>query len=176
MLTLGRKSSGWLVASLVLLPGPVWATGLVSVAEAHWAASVDRASGNFLSPLRQANARHPLYLWTRLTGNAAAIEVLRSERKLPIRHCWTSSVAGLRLPQPLEDTPLEAIKLDIDEHDSAIVKGLQREVDARGFFDWRTWSEKQNIYAGLWIVSVQYADGTAVMCGGVPCRYTIAVK
>ncbi len=171
-----RIASRALLASLLLAALPARAIDLVSVDEVAWASAVDRASGEYTpAPARGGSARRPLYFWTRLTGKGDAIERLRTEGKLPIRHCWTSSVAGVRLVEPDSATPVEAIKLDIDRN-GALVGALQRELDTRGFFDWRTWSGKRHLHAGLWSVAVQYADGTPVLCAGKPCQYTIELQ
>lgn len=118
----------------------------------------------------------PLYLWTRLRGDAAALDALRAGGKLPIRHEWVKYVG----PDPDIDTLRPTDEIDVGGVREAVIETVAAELSQRGFFDWRTWSRKQNLSPGTHAVRVVYADGSPVTCriDGVaarPCVFRIRV-
>jgi hypothetical protein len=120
------------------------------------------------------------YFWTSLSANAATLEALRQEGKLPIQHAWRRYVGSVVLesadPRKLEgDIPL-------DLGTTALADKLQYEVDhtRTHSFTWRTWSQKGALTTGSWYVFLKYADGKPVICQvingvGVPCVYHLEV-
>jgi hypothetical protein len=121
------------------------------------------------------------YFWTLLSANAAILEALRAQGKLPIRHTWLRTVG----PVLLERNDLAKLGDDIslDLGTAALAEKLQYEVDhsPNGTFTWRTWSQRGRLRAGTWTVFLKYADGSPVLCqvvngAGIPCAYHLEVR
>jgi hypothetical protein len=130
---------------------------LLTVEEVRWTNVV--SDGQYAESYDTTAPVQPLYLWMRAAGSAATLEHLRAAGKLPIRHLWFKATgAALRYEQSTD-----VINLDIGSPE--VLKPLTRELDNRGFFDWRTWSMKEHMSQGWWLVKLQYADGTPVLCG-----------
>ncbi|MES1153011.1 MAG: hypothetical protein ABUL54_14000 [Dongia sp.] len=120
------------------------------------------------------------YFWTLLLANAATLDQLRHEGKLPIQHAWRRYVGSVVLesadPRKLEgDIPL-------DLGTAALADRLQYEIDhtPTHSFTWRTWSRKGTLTPGSWYMFLKYADGKPVICdvvngAGVPCVYHLEV-
>lgn len=147
---------------------------VIEITEAVWTDQVSSADKQYAARYgKSVPLREPLYFWTRVKGHAEALERLRTEGKLPIRHEWLKLLG----PEWIYDNtgePLDAIALSVGRDDQ--LAQLQLELQNRSFFDWRTWSKKDNITRGWWRVSVKYANGEDVLCGSKPCRYMIEVK
>jgi hypothetical protein len=138
---------------------------------------VDREPGTRIT--RTAPGDQP-YFWTSISANAATLDLLRQQGKLPIQHAWRRYVGSVVLesadPKKLEgDIPL-------DLGTSALADKLQYEVDhtPTHSFTWRTWSQKGILTPGSWYVFLKYADGKPVICQvingtGVPCVYHLEV-
>jgi len=116
----------------------------------------------------------PLYLWMRLKGSNWALQRLHEAGKLPLYHKWfRHSIVGVSSEGVTE--AIDSIK--IPAGNVQLINQLGREIDARGYFDWRTWSMKENVKRGKWVVKVMYADGAPVLCeGDKPCVYEIVVQ
>jgi hypothetical protein len=121
------------------------------------------------------------YFWTLLSANAATLDALRRQGKLPIMHAWRRYVG----PVVLENADTGQLEGDIplDLGTTALADRLQYEVDhtPRRAFTWRTWSRKGALTPGVWSVFVKYSDGTPVLCRvingvGIPCVYRLAVR
>lgn len=125
---------------------------------------VDRLGGT--APLR------PLTLWTMIHADKVALEILRKEFKLPIRHRWTRAVGTV--PEQSTETVIDEIPLGVGSVET--FAKLAQEVTQVGHFSWRTWSEKRNLRPGKWIVSLHYRNGDPVYCGAFPCKYFITVS
>lgn len=147
----------------------------LEVAEAAWAvgvrdlAYVARIDG-------AADVRRPLYFWTRLKADAAALAELQARGQLPIRHRWIRYVG----PEPDFQTVRPTDEIAVGAAAAPLIERLRGEVRARGFFDWRTWSVKRNLRTGSWLVELVYQDGQPVLCASSvgatePCRYRISV-
>ena len=146
---------------------------LVTVDAHAFTDAVDRTTRNFGRRYEKiAPGRAPIVLWTRLVGFPAALERLRAEAKLPIQHQWYWSSGIIVDGQELSLEHAMALGAGSGER----MEDLEREVSRRGYFDWRTWSKKNDIFPGHWTVDVVYADGTPVDCGGKPCEYSIDVR
>ncbi|HVZ02736.1 MAG TPA: hypothetical protein VHA35_24725 [Dongiaceae bacterium] len=156
------------------------ATPHIAVADAAFTPSVgpDRQPSQRLSRVTPGAAP---YFWTLLSANAATLDQLKANGKLPIRHAWRRYVGSVALekadPRRLEgDIPL-------DLGTAALADKLQYEIDhsPRHEFTWRTWSQKGALTAGSWSVFLKYADGTPVICqvvngADVPCVYRLEVR
>lgn len=115
----------------------------------------------------------PLYLWMRIRGGQAALDRLEADGRLPIYHQWfRDAIYGTSAEGA--SAMIDNIKLEAGRRE--ILGSLQREVDRRGYFDWRTWSRKDNIRRGNWRVRVVYGDNRPVLCGGKPCEFVIHVR
>ena len=115
----------------------------------------------------------PLYLWMRVKGSKWALQRLQNAGKLPIHHQWfRHTIIGVD-PEGITQM-IETIK--VSAGDSELSDKLQTEIEHHGYFDWRTWSMKENIRSGKWVVKVFYDDGSAVLCAdGRACEYKISV-
>ena len=148
----------------------------VEIAESVWTSSVEnlqytnRIEDGAIVPVA------PICFWTRMRGTQEALDQLRAEHKLPIRHRWVRYVGY----EPNIDSlaPTDEITLGVGA--SRLVSKLRREVANRGWFDWRTWSMKEHLTPGKWQVSVVYRNGEPVLCSSdgavpTPCRFFINV-
>jgi len=141
------------------------------------------AVGDDRQPTQRVNkvaAGDQPYFWTLLSANAATLDQLRQQGKLPIQHAWRRYVGSVALesadPKKLEgDIPL-------DLGTTALADRLQYEIDhtPNHSFNWRTWSQKGTLTPGSWYVFLKYADGKPVICdvvngAGVPCVYHLEV-
>lgn len=150
---------------------------LVEIAEVRWTRAVDPLTRQPGAALATAPARTPLTLWMRLRAGEAGLARLAADGRLPLRHRWFresfGGVSAEGLSEMTDSIVLEAGKREL-------LGRLRREVEARGSFDWRTWSGKARPGPGRWSVAVVYADNTPVLCRGEgapqPCRYAITVK
>ncbi|RJX27363.1 MAG: hypothetical protein C4531_13865 [Desulfurivibrio sp.] len=116
----------------------------------------------------------PLYLWMKVKGSNWALQRLQEAGKLPIYHQWfRHSIIGVSA----EGVTTMIDNIMIPAGDPALAGQLETEISSRGFFDWRTWSMKDHIRQGKWVVKVVYADGTPVLCeGNKACEYAISVR
>ena len=116
----------------------------------------------------------PLCLWMRLKGSKWALQRLHNAGKLPIYHQWfRHSIFGVSAEGVTE--AIDHIK--IPAGNVRLMDQLGREIEVRGYFDWRTWSMKENVRRGKWVVKVVYADGEPVLCAGdKACAYEIVVQ
>ncbi|MBM4268238.1 MAG: DUF2914 domain-containing protein [Deltaproteobacteria bacterium] len=103
----------------------------------------------------------PVSLWMRLEGSEGALDRLRREGRLPIFHKWYFQT-GTDLDFEGTTDPIDFIDLDVGRKDR--VPELKLEDGERGYFDWRTWSVKQNTHPGSWLVEVVDAKDDPVPC------------
>jgi hypothetical protein len=170
------------VVQFFILCGCVWGmfpAGVVraddarlTVEKAVWTNGVEaRSHGAVYS---NAAPVAPLYLWMKVTGSEWALQRLQEAGKLPIYHQWFRySVIGASSEGVTE--MIDNIKIPAGSQ--SLVGALETELSRRGFFDWTTWSMKENIRRGKWVVKVVYADGSPVMCEGEKaCQYEILVR
>jgi hypothetical protein len=112
----------------------------------------------------------PVYLWVRLRGGADALAMLERGEDIVIRHKWIRYVG----PNPLIETVEAEEEIPAGSIDPAFLTKLRREVESRGYFDWRTWTYKQRVLPTRYSVKVidraflaipcRAADGTAARC------------
>lgn len=163
---------GLAVASRLMGPGPAAADDLIEIASHEWTDQVteDRQHGRAFTETAPVA---PLNLWMLVKASPGALKALAERGKLPIFHQWFRlAIAGTSAEGATE--MIDSIALDAGRPD--LLRQLGLEVERRGFFDWRTWSRKDNIRAGTWLVRIKYADNTPVRCGGQPCEFRITVK
>lgn len=111
--------------------------------------------------LRSPVSSAPLTLWTRISGTPEALR--RLERGgLPLRHVWMRQAPG-GVEADSAPEVIDEIILDIGGIEALRVR-LRQEVAERGHFDWRTWSTKENLRPGTWLVRLLYADRSPVAC------------
>jgi len=80
-----------------------------------------------------------LFFWMRLEGGRAALEKLKSEGRLPIRHRWVARVGSRSSLDGSEDIPAtDAMGRDVLQ--------LTNEANELSFFDWRTKTRKERIF------------------------------
>lgn len=102
----------------------------------------------------------PVIFWTRAKGTARTLESLKARGKLPLHHRWIRYVgAQAEISRGVITDDIVAAIGNRRQFDA-----LQLEVDQRGYFDWRLWSEKRNLPPGSWAVRILYADGEPVFC------------
>ena len=116
----------------------------------------------------------PLYLWMQVNGSNWALQCLQDAGKLPIYHQWFRQSIVKMVPEGATEM-IDSIR--IPAGDAQEIDDLRTEMTSQGFFNWRTWSMKENMRRGDWVVKVVYADGTPVLChNDMPCEYRISVK
>lgn len=131
----------------------------VIAVEAAWTSGiVGREPANRLSsPVSVA----PLTLWTRISGSPKALQRIE-QGGLPLRHVWMRQAPG-GVEADAAPEVIDEITLDIAGVE-ALRTRLRQEVAQRGHFDWRTWSTKENLRPGIWLVRLLYADRSPVAC------------
>lgn len=160
---------------------------VITIEEAVWTNGVNRETRAYQERYDEIAPIAPLYLWMRISGKDEALEWLKSGEKLPIRHKWyhvigTSIISeGSETPASTAANTLSSNERPTDQIELTIgykaqINALGGELQGKGMFDWRTWSMKQNISSGIWIVQVVYADNSPVLCGTEPCEYSIEVQ
>lgn len=148
----------------------------LQVVQGVWSSGVqDR---QFINQLRSGAAVGELYFWTLLKGGPKTLSELQAKGKLPIVHEWSFA-------SPLSVEPDARSPEQENEQEVAKLLGVGAIVDRGGLtatvnegrdFRWRTWSHKQSLWRGKWVVRVLYADGTPVPCDSQPCRWTFFVR
>lgn len=116
----------------------------------------------------------PLFLWMSVRGKDGALKKLQEAGKLPIYHKWylhtITGISSEGVTDMIDRIPIPAGKQEL-------IEKLQSEISLRAFFNWRTWSMKENARRGNWVVKVVYADNTPVKCAGnKDCEYKITIK
>lgn len=158
-------------------PLPTASAGVIEIADTAWAVDVDDDSQQPTARLTEGRARQGLSLWMQVKGTAAALDKLAAEGKLPIRHKWFRETISRVQP---EGVTAMTDQIDVPVAQRKLLPKLRQELRDQGYFDWRTWSHKDNLLAGTWRVRVVYADNSPVLCGGDgdrhPCEYSIEVR
>lgn len=164
-----------------VLVGVLCAAGQVAaqdlrVVQGVWTSGIqDR---QFTNQLRSGAAVGELHFWTLLKGGPKTLSELQTKGKLPIVHEWS-------FPSPLRVEADAMSPVQENEQEVAKLLGVGAIVDRGGLastvnegrdFRWRTWSHKQSLWRGTWIVRVLYADGEPVPCDTPPCRWTFFVR
>jgi hypothetical protein len=178
------KFSGVLRASGLVstfLVGALCAMGQVvaqdlRVVQGVWTSGVE--DRQFTNQLRSGAAVGELHFWTLLKGGPKTLSELQTRGKLPIVHEWSfASPLSIEADamSPAQENEQEVAKL---LGVGAIVDrgGLASTVNEGRDFRWRTWSHKQSLWRGTWVVRVLYADGEPVQCDTPPCRWTFFVR
>lgn len=165
------RSTHWILL-LLLVATPAHADDLTWIAEWTWSTRiVDRQPRN---RIRETREGQPLYLWLRFRGEDAALDHLREQGKLPIVAQWFWYPLDSAIAEG-EGELIDPVNLSVGR--KAKVAALEREIRARGWFDWITWSVKRNAISGFWEVRLVYADNTPVLCTPrLACSFTIEVR
>ncbi len=150
---------------------------LIEISQAVWTSGVDRGSRKHLGELAEAPRNAALYLWMNIKGSNIALDRLAAEGKLPIRHKWfRETISSIRPEGVTQMTD----NINLPAGTKPVLDGLRQEVRTRRFFDWHTWSSKENLSPGNWFVTVHYADNKPVLCGDrdgrSPCKFSIKVR
>lgn len=151
------------------------AEDLVEIVRAVWTDRVDPDTRQFGVEYDSAAPKKSLYLWMHVKGNRRALARLEADGKLPIRHKWfrhtLTSISPEGVMQVVDNIPVPTARIEV-------LGKLKTEVAERSYFDWRTWSKKDNIHRGQWRVTVVYANNTPVTCGEnrEPCEFFIEVR
>ncbi len=113
----------------------------------------------------------PLYLWVKLRGSAEAFEVLKTKRKLSVIHRWEYNYFGWKT---------ERIDISIGRDqplDDETIQKLGYEIEAQGYFEWRTWSRKENLSAHSYTVTIVDGFDEPFACQAEPlCKMTITLE
>lgn len=112
-----------------------------------------------------------VHVWMRSAGNDKALERLIRDKRLPFRHIWKYKV-GSRW------SIKDRTKVTGDNVSDNDIKGLKLEAENRGFFDWRTYSNKAKLRKGLWRVDIRDRLGDHVPCSGTgaPCEIEFEIR
>ena len=103
----------------------------------------------------------PITLWTRVVGSQKALDILRAQNRLPIWHQWYIS-CGAEVDFLSAARPIAEIDLKIDGDD--VLDALETEVQSRNFFDWRTWSMKENVNGCRYTVRIVDNQSDPIYC------------
>lgn len=151
---------------------PLLADGAdATIVSARWSRTA--GAPDRVAPISGQVAPGPVYLGVTVRGGRAALDALSAAGKLPIRAKWFWTSFGRSVADANADL-IDAVNLSIGRKDK--IAALALELRERGFFDWRTWSGKQNARPGRWKVKLVFADNTPVPCSpAVSCEFTIDV-
>jgi hypothetical protein len=119
----------------------------------------------------QVNLGTKIHVWMRSAGNKKALERLIKDKRLPFKHIWKYKVGtGWSIKDRVKVTGNNVTDTDI--------AGLVLEAKNRGFFDWRTFSNKKNLKKGIWRVDIIDRLGENVICAnsGSPCPIEFKIK
>ena len=158
---------------LLVLPLEMAIAGDLTVVEGVWTTGVDKDSRQYKDRLEKTAPAKPLYFWTRLKGGRESLEWLAKNGKLPITHEWVFSNA---FGKSLDNVDPEQEGKSLPAGNISDTGGLASLINKDGQFLWRTWSNKESVWRGTWVVAVKYADGQPVMCGPKTCRWLIELK
>lgn len=121
-----------------------------------------------------------LFLWMNIHGRSEALKKLEEAGKLPIYHKWSRmTICGADKlgSQPLLNELSLIDTIPIPAGKNELLEELQNEISKNSYFNWRTWSMKENARSGKWIVEVVYADHSPVKCpGNTDCVYEITIE
>lgn len=166
-----EKQVRLVVGALAFAATSAWASDL-TVAEAVWTSGVHNRQ--YVDQVRPGSVARELYFWIRLRGGPKALEALKQSGKLPIIHQWVhSTVLG---EEALEVEPEQDDGKQLTAGSIEDLGGLSAMVNDSGAFRWRTWSHKESLRRGTWIVTVRFSDGEAVQCDNRPCRWSLVVR
>ena len=114
----------------------------------------------------------PIVLWTKVHATEEALQFLREDGRLPIWHKWFVS-CGATVRFDVSQDPIDEIDLGSILRET--VEQLQTEVDNRGYFDWRTWSRKDNVSSCWYTVRIVDNRDSILYCEeiGADCELTI---
>ncbi|WP_284410996.1 DUF2914 domain-containing protein [Acidovorax sp. SUPP2539] len=132
----------------------------------------------YTKELRSDTGVSELYFWTLLKGGPDTLSSLKEQGKLPIIHQWSFSSPLSIAPDVMAPTQEDSQDIGKLLEVGAIVDngGLTATVNEGRDFRWRTWSHKQSLWRGRWIVRVLYADGEPVPCDKKPCQWSFVVR
>lgn len=104
------------------------------------------------------NKPEKLYLWMRLEGGTNALNLLRRDGRLPLKHTWIARVASRRYTDGQEEISIaDGIIND--------VRGLESEVRRMTVFDWRTNSAKSRLFTNAsYLVEIRDNRNTPIPC------------
>lgn len=147
---------------------------LIEITQAVWTNDVNRETKNHGGSIDNSPSDKPLYLWLRVRGGKAALDKLESDGLLPIRHKWfKNTITGTTAGGVLRGTD----EIDVPAAKKEASSRLREVVEQQKYFLWRTWSKKERVGKGRWVVKVVYADNSPVLCEkSKPCEYAIEVK
>ena len=116
----------------------------------------------------------PITLWTRMVGSAKALDLLRTQNRLPIWHQWYVS-CGAEVDFTGASRPTDEVDLRIEG--PAIMDALAQEVRSRDFFDWRTWSRKERVTGCRYTVRIVDNQADPIYCEKLDgaCEITITL-
>ena len=145
---------------------------LLTIEKAFWTDGVSDCQHGYV--YTDSAPLGPLWLWMSVRGKEGALKKLQEAGKLPIYHKWyRHTITGISpegVTEMIDKIPIPAGKPEVIEE-------LRNEISLRTFFNWRTWSMKENARRGDWVVKVVYADNTPVKCdGNKDCEYKIRIK
>jgi len=149
----------------------VYAESLVQVVEMVWTGEISDTK----SPVqRYENNTTPkgnaLCMWTTLRGGQPALEHLKQQGKITIVHKWRYKKFRWKT---------ERINVSIGRDaplDAATLQKLAYEIEAQGYFDWRTWSKKTHVIPITYTVTVVDGFDDPIACEvGTTCEREITV-
>ena len=146
----------------------------IFVAKFAWTNKVN-SERNFEEKYVDRGPNAPIMFWTKVHARQDALESLSKEGRLPIWHQWFVSCGDEYLVDQLEK-PIDAIKLG-NISSETIVPKLQSEIKKQGYFDWRTWSEKENVSSCWYRVKVVDNKNKILYCKEIEksCELTIKI-
>ena len=143
------------------------------VAEFAWTNAI-HSDGDIDRRIVNRDPVAPIVLWTRVHGANSALESLRKEDRLPIRHVWFVNCGSRYRFDELID-PIDVIDLG-SVSTGTVIQQLQTEVDNRGYFDWRTWSRKESVSTCWYTVRIVDNQDSPLYCEEIKADCELTIK
>jgi hypothetical protein len=167
-----------LCAASTLLMGSAWAAPAVAatieVIEYQCSRKIDKPAKRPIDIVdcNSFDLPSPVYLWVRLRGDAAALDLLEQGQSIVIRHQWSIDVG------PIADSSTERADEDLTagQIPPEYFKLLRREVAKFGAFDWRTWTTKKNLRTTSYKVNVLNRAANPIPCAQSGCAVTVRIS
>ena len=123
----------------------------------------------------------PILLWMRVEGSRAAWEQMRDRQRLPLIHVWEWAPFGMEFSpaggQDVSDEFSASESIPLHETRPEVIDALEREINGRDFFDFRTWSQKDNVLSGRFQVRVVDQLGDELRCAtNLDCTFAFETR
>ena len=146
----------------------------IVITEFAWTNNVD-SKRNHETRYETYGPTAPIVFWTKVRANREALKFLSDDGRLPIWHKWFVS-CGSTVQFDGKTDPIDAIDLGIPSE--SLIQQLEIEIKNNGYFDWRTWSRKENVSSCWYTIRIVDNKNNPLYCGEVndDCEFSIRLR